>query len=48
MVVNIPAVIDGSALEFSNRAINFTDGFIFARADGSITRSMFEHPSRST
>ncbi len=47
MVVNILAVVDGSALKFSNRSINFADRFIFVPADGDITRSMFEHPSRS-
>jgi len=45
MVVDIFAIIDGGTLDFFNRAINFADGFIFMRADGSITWSMFEHPS---
>jgi len=48
VVVDILAIIDGRAPQFRNRVINFADGFAFMRADGSITRSMLEHPSRST
>ncbi len=48
MVVDILTIIDGRALQFCNRVINFADGFAFMRADGSITRPMLEHPSRRT
>jgi hypothetical protein len=47
MVVDILAIIDGRALYFRDRAIYFVDGFAFMGADGSITRSMLQHPSRA-
>jgi hypothetical protein len=47
MVVDIPAIVDGGAPNFLNRAIYFADRLTFMRAHGGITGPMFEHPPRS-
>jgi hypothetical protein len=47
MVVDILAIIDGSALQLAYRTINFADRLALMRADGGVTRPVLEHPSRS-
>jgi hypothetical protein len=45
-IVNILSIVDSGVGQFSNRAIDFANGFTFMRTHRGIARPMFELPSR--